>query len=92
MTEKVYLPLGYVPLFMKQGKGELAARLLGSVDWIYRRTSGSLSPRERSEHDESLAAARSSLGEAAFERAWKEGQAMTLDQAIQYLQEEMARQ
>ena len=34
------------------------------------------------------AAARSALGEEAFARAWVEGQAITLDQAVEYALED----
>jgi predicted ATPase/transcriptional regulator with XRE-family HTH domain len=45
-------------------------------------------PFERQEHDASLAASRAALGEADFTRAWSEGQAMPLDQAVAYALEE----
>src|SRR5207253_1455986 len=39
-------------------------------------------PRDRAELEDSLATARSALGDEADDRIWAEGQAMTLDQAI----------
>jgi tetratricopeptide (TPR) repeat protein len=76
--------LGWAALFKKQGKLGEAARVLGAAEAIYQRTRYLITPRERSEQDETLNAARAALGEAAFTRAWQAGQAMTLDQAIEY--------
>jgi len=43
-----------------------------------------LPPVARADYDSDVAIARAHLGEAAFEAAWVEGQAMTLEQAITY--------
>ena len=40
-------------------------------------------PRIREEYERELEAIRSELGEDAFATAWKEGQAMNLDQACE---------
>ncbi len=48
------------------------------------RKSFSVADRYMDEFAAALASARSSLGEEAFARAWAEGQAMTLDQAVEY--------
>jgi predicted ATPase/DNA-binding SARP family transcriptional activator len=90
LVEQGYLLLGFTSLFMKQGKAEPAARLLGTLDRIYQATKPSLSPRERSEHDEALATARSRLGKAAFGKAWNAGQAMTLEQAFNDVRADLA--
>ena len=47
------------------------ANLLGFMDDIY-----------RADRESSLAAARTALGEEAYAKAWAEGEAMTLDEAI----------
>ena len=41
-------------------------------------------PLEASEHDESIAGVRASLGDEAFERSWSEGSSMSLDEALAY--------
>ena len=52
---------------------------------------GSLIPLYmRVDYDCHVAALRSSLGETAFAKAWAEGRAMTLDQAIAYALESTA--
>jgi predicted ATPase/DNA-binding SARP family transcriptional activator len=43
-----------------------------------------LSPAERSEHDQIMAAARDALDQADFAQAWAAGQAMTTEQAMDY--------
>ena len=39
-------------------------------------------PAERAEHDGSVAAVRTALGEKAFAAAWAEGRALSLEDAI----------
>jgi predicted ATPase/DNA-binding SARP family transcriptional activator len=77
--------LGWSALLCKQGKMIQAARVLGAIEDIYRQTGYSRTPLERSEHEETLAVTRAVLGEEAFSAAWQEGQAMTIDQAIEYV-------
>jgi predicted ATPase/DNA-binding SARP family transcriptional activator/class 3 adenylate cyclase len=76
--------LGWAELFYKQGKLIEAARVLGGIADIYQRTRYYLTPRDRCEQAATLEATRAALGEAGFTRAWQAGQAMTLDQAIEY--------
>ncbi len=69
-------------------KLERAAWLLGTteawhVKWQHTRT-----PRERRERESTIAHVRQALGEPAFTKAWEEGKAMTLEQAIAYAREE----
>ena len=58
--------LGWAALYTQQGKLHQAARLMGAIDKIYQRTKMVLSPRERDENAEALAATRAALGEEAF--------------------------
>ncbi len=81
--------LGWIALFRKQGKYPDCAGLMGTVDSIYRQIAPGLVPRERSEYEEDRALTRSALGEDAFAEAFDEGQAMTLEQAITWVAEEM---
>jgi hypothetical protein len=41
-------------------------------------------PADRLAHEQGLAALRESLGPEAFERAWADGEAMSLDEAVAY--------
>jgi hypothetical protein len=43
-----------------------------------------LVPDDRRTFEDSLASARASWGDAEFERAWAEGKAMTIEQAVDY--------
>jgi hypothetical protein len=65
-----------------QGQPERAVRLLGAGEAYLARIKQSFGQPERGEHDGYIAAARAQLGEEAFAAAWAEGQAMTLEQAI----------
>ncbi|HEX5809178.1 MAG TPA: hypothetical protein VFY25_10970, partial [Anaerolineales bacterium] len=62
--------------------------LLGAADDLQRLIHFTISPRERTEHDQAIAAARAALGEHAFAAAWDEGKKMTLDEAIAYALQE----
>jgi tetratricopeptide (TPR) repeat protein len=65
-----------------QGQAGRAARLFGAAEGLREAMGVLLPPAERAEHDRSVAAARTALGEPAFAAAWAAGQAMSLDQAI----------
>jgi predicted ATPase/DNA-binding SARP family transcriptional activator len=64
------------------GQPERVARLLGATASIRETIERGQSKVERPECARQLTAARAILGEVAFERAWAEGQAMTLDHVI----------
>jgi tetratricopeptide (TPR) repeat protein len=69
-----------------QGLLGRATRLLGATEAWHIRFFHSRTPRERQEREGWIATLRSALGEKTFTTAWQEGQAMTLDQAILYVQ------
>ncbi len=66
-----------------RGQSERAARLFGASDALFAAIQATMYPSDKSEYDRSVAAARIQIGEAAFNAAWAEGRAMTLEQAIQ---------
>jgi predicted ATPase/DNA-binding CsgD family transcriptional regulator len=61
---------------------ERAARWLGAIATLLQEIGGVLEPMERSINEQAAAAARLALGEEAFEKAWKAGQIISLEQAI----------
>ena len=69
-------------------KSELAVRLFGAAEDLQMLIHFTISPRERAEHDQALAAARATLGEETFVAAYEEGQKMTLDEAVAYALQE----
>jgi predicted ATPase/class 3 adenylate cyclase len=61
-----------------------AARVWGAAERLREEVGSPLSPNERTRYDPRVAAARAALGDdAAFDRAWLEGRALTLEQAIE---------
>ena len=64
-----------------------AARLSAAVEDLLQKTGAVLEYAERAVHDHTLSAARARLDAAAFSSAWAEGQAMTVEQAVEYAQE-----
>ncbi len=87
-------PLGTVEAFevlawtvVASGEHERVAVLLGAAEKIW--PSVGLSPRFGAQHwniphEESMAQARQSLGDEAFEAAFRRGNELTLDQALEY--------
>ena len=65
-----------------QGAFERAVVLLGAADAVRDELGAPLPPAERPAHDKDLAAARAALSEDAFARAWAEGRAMPLEDAV----------
>lgn len=61
-----------------------AARLLGAAQVLLESVGFQLDPEDQELFDGYIAAARAQLGEQTFAKAWVEGQAMTIDQAIAY--------
>jgi hypothetical protein len=58
------------------------ARLLGAAEALRESVHAPVPLPERSRHDRCVAAAHAALDEEAFARAWTEGRAMTLEQAV----------
>ncbi|HSH79264.1 MAG TPA: hypothetical protein VLA19_12125 [Herpetosiphonaceae bacterium] len=73
---------------MAQGKpvagAQRAARLFGAAEALLEPSGELLPPAERSEHERHVAIARAQMDEAAWQAAWAEGRAMTLEQAVAY--------
>jgi tetratricopeptide (TPR) repeat protein len=67
-----------------QGQPEQAARLLGAAK-VLRDTSGThIMPYEQGDYARTVAHAHAHLNDTTFTKAWAEGQAMSLEQAIAY--------
>ena len=74
--------LAYVALAL--ARPVQAARLWGGAERLREEIGCPLPPSERSRYDSQLAAALAAVNDdAAFDLAWKEGRAMTLEQAIE---------
>jgi non-specific serine/threonine protein kinase len=67
-----------------QGQPVRSARLWGAVESLHEAIGSTISPLERHFYGPYIAAARAQLGEAAWEAAWAEGKAMSLDEAVKY--------
>ena len=67
-----------------QGQAHRAARLWGAAEALREEIGVPLQPEDRKLLDPYLAAARSSLGEVAWQATLAEGRATTLEQAIEY--------
>jgi tetratricopeptide (TPR) repeat protein len=75
------------------GSSSCAARIWGAAERLRSETGSPLSPRDRPDYDRRVAVARTALrDDAAFDRAWQEGRALTLEQAIALALEETLEQ
>jgi hypothetical protein len=77
---------GFAGVLGMTGKPEQAARLFGAVESLLEGIGmgGRMDPSDQKEFDHYTAAVRMQLDEAAFEKAWAEGRAMTSEQAIAF--------
>jgi predicted ATPase/DNA-binding CsgD family transcriptional regulator len=66
------------------GQVERGARLLGVVEGLLGSMGAVLGREYRLPYERAVAAARSLLGEEAFESAWQQGRGMSMEQAIAY--------
>jgi predicted ATPase/class 3 adenylate cyclase len=67
---------------------ERAARLFGAAEALREALNAPLWPAERADSERNKATARAQLSEEEFEKAWAEGQAMNMEQAIEYALEQ----
>jgi len=70
-------------LVVDLGQPELSLRLFAATQDLYNSIRFSFSPRHQDMHSNKLNSLKSQLGEAAFNAAWSQGQAMELEQAIE---------
>jgi tetratricopeptide (TPR) repeat protein len=75
---------GLAGLAAVRGRTQEATRLLAAAETLLRSYGGSWWPADQVEFEQNLAALQAALEKAAFDAAWAEGQAMTLEQAIAY--------
>jgi predicted ATPase/class 3 adenylate cyclase/Tfp pilus assembly protein PilF len=75
---------GLAAVFDLLGRAPRAARIWGAAERLRTESGSPLPPKDRPVYDRRVAAARAALGDdAAFDRAWQEGGALTLEQAIE---------
>ncbi len=72
------------------GHPERAARLFGAAQALIDAITSRRAPADQIEYQRSLNAVRDRLNEAVFQSAWAEGEAMTMDQAIELALERIA--
>ncbi|HEX9840374.1 MAG TPA: tetratricopeptide repeat protein [Anaerolineales bacterium] len=67
-----------------QEEDQRAARLFGAAEILRENINIPMMPAERPEYDREVNDLRANMDEAAFAKAWAEGRAMTMEQAIAY--------
>jgi predicted ATPase/class 3 adenylate cyclase/Tfp pilus assembly protein PilF len=65
------------------GSSLRAARIWGAADRLRAEAGSPLPPKDRPDYDRRVAAARTRGDNVAFDRAWQEGRALTLEQAME---------
>ena len=75
---------GLAGLKARQGHLRWGASLLGAAETLLLSTGGAWWPADRVEVEQNRAVMQSELPQDAFQNAWKTGEAMTIDQAIQF--------
>jgi len=69
---------------LAQGHLVRAARLLGATESLLNAVAGKPFPTDQAEYDHTVAALCAPLAGASLDAAWAEGQAMTVQQVIDY--------
>jgi predicted ATPase len=75
---------GFAALAAAEGHPERAARLLGAAGVLLETIGGAFKPFERLLHDETVAAAQARLRPNAYEAVRAQGEALNLEQAVDY--------
>ncbi|HZO89052.1 MAG TPA: tetratricopeptide repeat protein, partial [Chthonomonadaceae bacterium] len=79
---------GFANLALAEGRARTAARLLGAAEAQREAIGAPLAPGEQARQEQDRAALCRALGEEALAAAWKEGRALTIEQAIALALEE----
>ncbi len=74
--------IGFAGIAADRNNAELAVRLFGAATFHKERAGISTSPADRRQYHEGLAHVRAPLSPAAFQAAWRAGETMTLEQAL----------
>jgi hypothetical protein len=72
------------------GQAQQGVRLLGASEALHEAIGAAREPEYNTTYERAVTSARSSLGEEAFQMAWQKGQAMTMEQAVEYALEPSA--
>ncbi len=73
---------------VRVGEAERGTKLLGAVEMLLQSISAVLYREDRLPYEKNAQQARTLLREEAFEKAWHEGRAMSMEQAIEYALED----
>jgi len=71
-----------------QEQGERAVRLMSAAEALRQASNSPRTPQERIEYERELEGLRAGMDEKMFDLLWAEGQAMTMDQAIDFVMAE----
>jgi hypothetical protein len=82
---------GLAQTCLRAAAPDRAARIWGAAERLRQEIGAPLPPGERPRHDHQVAVARAAIADdAAFDRAWQEGLALTLEQAMDLASQEPA--
>jgi hypothetical protein len=73
---------GFAGLALAQGQFIRGVRLFGAVQAILQSLAWRLPPADDEAYERNMASARAQLSEAAFNAAWDEGRALSMEQAL----------
>jgi predicted ATPase/class 3 adenylate cyclase len=79
---------GFAALARANGRPERSVRLYGAVAALQAANKISMWPSERVEFERNTSALRAQLDEATWAKAWAEGSAMSMEQAVEYALQE----
>lgn len=79
-----WLLLGLAGVAASERQPERSARLFGAGRSLNESVGGSLDPADKAEYERSMAHARAQLDETAWQKCYAEGEAMTLEEAVEY--------
>ena len=79
---------GFATLALALGSTVRAVRLWACAEALFQETGTAMSLAARRRYDREVDSARARLSSDAFDQAWNEGHALTLDEAVRYALED----